>query len=132
MSTPSLPVLQTKYVFSNSMHPQYHNWGIDESMGMLSGSYSIISSGHVKVVRRRLSEGMTWKIIGMYDTGISFKRYNHTLINRLVRIHRQTHDIKDQYRQGQVCKACQREDSDLTGIVRRQLVAASRSLQVQV
>ena len=68
------------------------------------------------MVRRRISEAQRWQIIGMHTTRMSFKAigrqmgYHYTVINRLVRKHTQTNNVKDLPRSGRPRVASDRDD----------------------
>jgi IS30 family transposase len=68
------------------------------------------------MVRRRISEAQRWQIIGMHTTRMSFKAigrqmgYHYTVINRLVRKHTQTNNVKDLPRSGRTRVASDRDD----------------------
>ena len=77
------------------------------------------------MVRRRLSEEQRWQIIGMHTTGMSFKAigrqmgYHYTVVNRLVRKHTQTNNVKDLPRSGRPRVISDRDDRVLQRLVRR-------------
>jgi hypothetical protein len=68
------------------------------------------------MVRRRISEAQRWHIIGMHTTGMSFKTigrqmgYHYTVVNRLVRKHTQTNNVKDLPRSGRPRVTSDRDD----------------------
>jgi hypothetical protein len=68
------------------------------------------------MVRRRISEAQRWQIIGMHTTGMSFKAngrqmgYHYTVVNRLVRKHTQTNNVKDLPRSGRPRVTSDRDD----------------------
>jgi hypothetical protein len=70
-------------------------------------------------LRRRISEAQRWQIIGMHTTGMSFKAigrqmvYHYTVVNRLVRKHTQTNNVKDLPRSGRPRVTSNRDDRAL-------------------
>jgi IS30 family transposase len=87
------------------------------------------------MVRRQISEAQRWQIIGMHTTGKSFKAigrqmgYHYTVVNRLVRKHTQTNNVKDLPRSGRPRVTYDRDDRALQRLVRRMPFATSPVLK---
>ena len=89
----------------------------------------------VSMVRRRISEGQKWQIIGMHTTRMSFKAigrqmiYHYTVVSRLVRTHTQINHVKDLPRSGRPRLTSDRDDRALQRLVRRMPLATSPVLK---
>lgn len=110
-------------------------FNVMHNMGYKSCTSSLLSSMHVNMARRTLSTALRWRIIGMHQTGMSFKAigrqlgYHHSVISRLVQKYRQTNDVKDRPRSGQPRKTSQRDDRHLARILRGNPFATSGFLK---
>jgi transposase len=87
------------------------------------------------MVRRRISEGQRWQIIGMHTTGMSFKAigrqmgYHYAVVSRLVRKHTQPNNMKDLPRSGRPRVTSDRDDRALQRLLRRMPFATSLVLK---
>ena len=103
--------------------------------GYLSPVFQKNHSFSVSMVRRRISEGQRWQIIGMHTTRMSFKAigrqmgYHYTVVSRLVRKHTQTNNVKDLPRSGRPRVTSHRDDRALQRLVRRLPFATSPVLK---
>jgi hypothetical protein len=89
----------------------------------------------VSMVWRQISEAQRWQIIGMHRTGMSFKSigrqmgYHYTVVNRLVRKHTQTNNVKDLPRSGGPRVTSVRDERALQRLGRRMPFATSPVLK---
>jgi hypothetical protein len=83
------------------------------------------------MVRRRISEAQRWQIICMHTTRMAFKAigrqmgYHYTVVNRMVRKHTQTNNMKNFPRSGRARVTSDRDDRALHGLVGRMPFATS-------
>ena len=87
------------------------------------------------MVRRQISESQRWQIIGMHTTGMSFKAigrqmgFHYAVVNRLVRKHTQTNNVKYLSRSGRPRVTSDRENRALQRLVRRMPFSTSPVLK---
>ena len=85
----------------------------------------------ISMVRRRISEAQRWQIICMHTTRMAFKAigrqmgYHCIVVNRMVRKHTQTNNMKNFPRSGRARVTSDLDDRALHGLVGRMPFATS-------